>query len=514
MIKIDKNDPKNDPLLAALVGVGIIVTFTAMIAVYGVPFHYKPAVMIGEEGLQEIRKYLHFLLLCQALVLVGLPALYVIFGVVYHKIRHIPLRPLYVVGYIVAGLLFSLTVVPIRLSGVEAQSRRFKGDNLLQVIRLLDAVNKDMDAEPVVVCEDEEIYLLKLQHSHSYATSKGRPSSIWEYELIKRGGSTICQVTAGEYQELKPVINSLAGYTVRCYPNSGLLYDINGGAELLTEDEILASIYTITYDNDGYIRWEGPSADVELYNLGMNYYMDGELRLSRNAEGRNVDDPLFFDGRNNSAYLTAVYNRHYRRVSNILEVTDVIETPFGDTPSIPTDTPGVYMALEKDPGHDIEMKIPEDYPADGQDTEKYDAVRDGSQDDGTVEWEPDPEVIKDVKGSYFITEDELLIKDNSPYYSEIMNAIDALADAPEITVGSEFKRWTPVSRLSFKHSDGDTDFVVYMNTDMDKYEDTPQSEADVYFRISGKIHGEKIDRYVVYDPELRTLWDAQEKARN
>ncbi|MBR6256100.1 MAG: hypothetical protein IKR23_01875 [Lachnospiraceae bacterium] len=510
MIKIDKNDPKNDPLLAALVGVGIIVTFTAMIAVYGVPFHYKPAVMIGEEGLQEIRKYLHFLLLCQALVLVGLPALYVIFGVVYHKIRHIPLRPLYVVGYIVAGLLFSLTVVPIRLSGVEAQSRRFKGDNLLQVIRLLDAVNKDMDAEPVVVCEDEEIYLLKLQHSHSYATSKGRPSSIWEYELIKRGGSTICQVTAGEYQELKPVINSLAGYTVRCYPNSGLLYDINGGAELLTEDEILASIYTITYDNDGYIRWEGPSADVELYNLGMNYYMDGELRLSRNAEGRNVDDPLFFDGRNNSAYLTAVYNRHYRRVSNILEVTDVIETPFGDTPSIPTDTPGVYMALEKDPGHDIEMKIPEDYPADGQDTEKYDAVRDGSQDDGTVEWEPDPE----VKGSYFITADELLIKDDSPYYSEIMNAIDALADAPEITVGSEFKRWTPVSRLSFKHSDGDTDFVVYMNTDMDKYEDTPQSEADVYFRISGKIHGEKIDRYVVYDPELRTLWDAQEKARN
>ena len=123
-------------------------------------------------------------------------------------------------------------------------------------------------------------------------------------------------------------------------------------------------------------------------------------------------------------------------------------------------------------------------------------------------------MIKDVKGSYFITEDELLIKDNSPYYSEIMNAIDALADAPEITVGSEFKRWTPVSRLSFKHSDGDTDFVVYMNTDMDKYEDTPQSEADVYFRISGKIHGEKIDRYVVYDPELRTLWDAQEKARN
>ena len=142
MIKIDKNDPKNDPLLAALVGVGIIVTFTAMIAVYGVPFHYKPAVMIGEEGLQEIRKYLHFLLLCQALVLVGLPALYVIFGVVYHKIRHIPLRPLYVVGYIVAGLLFSLTVVPIRLSGVETQSRRFNGDNLLQVIRLLDAVKR------------------------------------------------------------------------------------------------------------------------------------------------------------------------------------------------------------------------------------------------------------------------------------------------------------------------------------------------------------------------------------
>ncbi len=530
MIKIDKNDPNNDPLAAALIGVGIIVSFVAIMAVYAVPFNYKPEVMIGEEGLREIRKYLHLLLLCQGLVLVGLPALYVIFDIVYHLIRHKPLRPVSIIVPLVGGLLFSLMVVPVRLSGVEAQSRRFPGGKLQQVICLLDAVNKDMNAEPVVVLEDGELFLIDLRYSHSYSTGKGRPSYIKEYELHKKGGEIICQISAAEYQEMKPGINKLARHTVRCYPNSGLLYDIDGGAELLTEDELLASIYTITYDNDGYIRWVGPSADIELYNLGMNYYIDGELRLVRNAEDRHIDDPMFFDGRNNSAYLTAVYNNHYRRVSNILEVTDVIETPFGDLPSIPTDTPGVYMALEKDPGHDIEMQGLEDYPADergtggekdeeddpltdGQDTEKYDAVRDGSQDDGSVEWEPDPEVTQGVEGSYFITADELLIKEDNPYYSNIMNAIDALADAPEITVGKEFKRWSPIAGLSLKHSNGETDFVVYMNIDIEKYETAPQSEADVYFRINGKLQGEFVVRYLAFEPELKTLWDILENLR-
>ena len=91
---------------------------------------------------------------------------------------------------------------------------------------------------------------------------------------------------------------------------------------------------------------------------------------------------------------------------------------------------------------------------------------------------------------------------------------NALADAPEITVGKEFKRWSPISGLSIKHSNGETDFVVYMNIDIEKYETAPQSEADVYFRINGKIHGKKIIRYLAYDPELRALWDILEEARN
>ena len=69
MIRIDKNDPKNDPLLAALAGVGVILTFAALIAVYGLPFKYLPEVMIGEEGLREMQKYLHILLLGQVIVL-------------------------------------------------------------------------------------------------------------------------------------------------------------------------------------------------------------------------------------------------------------------------------------------------------------------------------------------------------------------------------------------------------------------------------------------------------------
>ena len=85
---------------------------------------------------------------------------------------------------------------------------------------------------------------------------------------------------------------------------------------------------------------------------------------------------------------------------------------------------------------------------------------------------------------------------------------------PEITVGKEFKRWSPISGLSIKHSNGETDFVVYMNIDIEKYETAPQSEADVYFRINGKIHGKKIIRYLAYDPELRALWDILEEARN
>ena len=188
------------------------------------------------------------------------------------------------------------------------------------------------------------------------------------------------------------------------------------------------------------------------------------------------------------------------------------------------------MALEKDPGHDIEMQGLEDYPADergtggekdeeddrltdGQDTEKYDAVRDSSQDDGSVEWEPDPQVTQGAGGNYLVTADDLLIKEDNPYYSNIMNAIDALADAPEITVGKEFKRWSPIAGLSLKHSNGETDFVVYMNIDIEKYETAPQSEADVYFRINGKLQGEFVVRYLAFEPELKTLWDILEKLR-
>ena len=94
-----------------------------------------------------------------------------------------------------------------------------------------------------------------------------------------------------------------------------------------------------------------------------------------------------------------------------------------------------------------------------------------------------------------------------------MNAIDALADAPEITVGKEFKRWSPIAGLSLKHSNWETDFVVYMNIDIEKYETAPQSEADVYFRINGKLRGESIVRYLAFEPELKALWDALENAR-
>ena len=528
MIRIDKNDPKNDPLLAALAGVGVILTFAALIAVYGLPFKYLPEVMIGEEGLREMQKYLHILLLGQVLVLVGLPALYLLFSVLYHRVRNIPLRPLFIAGPIAAGLLFSFMVVPVRLSGVEAQCERFSGGKLQRIIHLLDAVNRDMDAEPVVVCADEELWLYHQQYSHSYSGGRGnsRPSYINEYILHEKEGYTeLCQISAREYQEIKPGINSLAVHTVRCYPNSGLLYDIDGGAELLTEEELLATIYNITYDDRGYIHWEGPLIDAELGNLGMNYYIDGELRLVCNAEKRNIDDPLFIDGHDNSAYLTAVYKNHYRRVSNILNVTDVIEPVFGT----PTDTPGVFMA-EKDAGARINLpgwndhlkdeRDAEDEQDDGeddlteeqdtgdeQDSENADADADSSTDDGPAEWEPDPEVTQGAGGNYLITADELLIKEDNPYYSNIMNVIDALADAPEITVGKEFKRWSPIAGLSLKHSNGETDFVVYMNIDIEKYEAAPQSEADVYFRINGKLRGESIVRYLAFEPELKILWD-------
>ena len=486
---------EKDILFMVLLAVGFVGMVIIAYLANNMVYDNRPDVMTGEQGLLEMRKYLHMILVSRAILVIGLPVFFVLLGVIYILVKRSPFRPVFIVGLAVFGLIAALIYAPIGITGIEVQGERFSDSKINQVFMMLDAVNKDMDAEPIILCENNILKTDSRRFTETYSFGRGsdRKTRITEYYIKNQRGNALCQISRQEFDYLKPRLHELSGHTFRVYPNSGLLYDIDYGAELLLEEDILATLYTLTYDEEGFINWEGPAIDVEIADLAMNYYVDGERRLVRSVENKivDMDDPIFFDGHDNTAYLTATYKSGNIRVSNILQVSDVI-TPMHPVPGTEIIPGAAPYGLEE---HS------EDENANAE---------------PVIESVPETDVEQEVypEAEYLVTADELMIMTDSPYYAKIMKAVDAVADAPEITVGSEFKRWTPISRLSLRLSNGETDFVVYMNTDMEKYENTPQSEADVYFRINGKIHGKKITRYLAYDPELRALWDILEEARN
>ncbi len=463
---------KKEILLGVLIGIGLIVSFALKQFLDYIAFWAAPETLSGEQGLMEMHMYLYLLILVQILTVIIMPALYIFLCVIYCRLGKAVLHPLIFAGLAVAGLFFASTIVPIRLTGVEIQGEHFSYSKITQIIELLDAVSKDLDKEPVVVCKDAVLSVQSRQLSSSHYT---------EYYLKEEGGDILCQISGQKFAELSDKLCSLTKHTVRCYPNSRILYDIDGGAELLTEEELLVSLYTITYDEDGYLRWE-KNYDVDLENLGMNYYIDGELRLIRSAENDTMDDPVFFDGHDNEAYLTAVYKLGYTRVSNIVNVSEVIDPDAGK------EEEEMVHPLDESARAEAEVQL-------------------------APQLIPEVEMESMIGSDYLVTSEGLVVAKDNPYYEDVVQAIDAVANANGIKVGSEFKGWYPVASLSFRSSDDDTYFVVYMNTDIDKYEAAPQSEADVYYRINGTIRGTEIERYVAFTPELSLLMEAERNAK-
>ncbi|MBR3102731.1 MAG: hypothetical protein IKH46_02805 [Lachnospiraceae bacterium] len=649
---------EKDYLMGALIVIGLVGVFAADYYLGNAAFRFKPQVMIGEQGLYEMRKFLHLLILSQVFLLIGQPAFLVMLGYIYFRVKKLQIRPMILGILAVVGIFFALGSVPLRITGVELQGERFSDSKLMQIFYLLDAVNKDMEAEPVVVCENASIIADSRAYTHTYSSGRGRSSTsrLYEFYLLEVDSKNIVQISREEYEELEPGMKALPVHTLRCYPNSGLLYALDGYtaddiAEFPDEEQAMESLYTLTYGEDGYLHWEKNSAGKEVSGLGMNYYIDGELRLNRAVENVTMDRPFFIDGRENTAYLTVVYSGGFRRVSNIVSVTHPIEPekldlrheeiygnvtetqngktvtfyPYGIVLELPEDMDPVFrstltwedadsrketimtvndqelsvtvqwerhlyyrdphiLATQSESDYDYnetELKkcgdgwtlhiyprnekqehifqyfinIREDeflcvqitYPQ-SESQEKAEAIVDSLQivalDDPQYEFNttgkseelasaqdtndtengnasteemidliPQTDTEKNVNSDYFVTSEGLVIAKDAPHYGDVKKAVEALANAKELTIGSEFKKWYPVACLSFRSSDDDTRFIIYMNGDVEKYDEAPQSEADVYYHISGRIGGEEIDRYVAYDPELSSLFEAQKQSK-
>ncbi len=476
---------KTDWLFYVLVGIGFIGGAAMVYYVSNAGYNFRPAVMTGEEGLNQMYRFLGILLSVQLLLLIGLPAFLVLLGTIYLRVNNQEIKPFPILVLAGIGLALSLTAVPLRLTGVEIQAGKIivsTESKTNQILLLRDAVKRDLDEQPITVIEDR-IVLAESRTFTERGSTRGHTGTarITEYYLEDEKGIPICQISAEEYEALKPCLCELSGHTIRCYPNSGMLYDIDGGAELATEEELVESIYTIRYDDDGYIRWDGPANGVELENLSMRYYIDGELRLDRSMKDQTMDNPLVLDGHDNEIYMNAIYHGEYTRVSNILKVTaqkgentspalTTQETVKDEIPS--QDTPGMPV---------VTVPIPE------IEAERY------------------------IGTDYLVNSWGLLIVDDNPYYEEVMKGIDAVAGMPGITLGSEFKTWYPVDGL--RHGTKDIVFLIYMNTDMQLYQVPPQSEADMYYRVKGVIEGRDIDIIVPYETELHDLLEAERLAK-
>ena len=249
--------------------------------------------------------------------MVVIPAFCMLLGYLYCRIKKTALRPTLIKTSAVIGLLFSLVSAIFGTTGLEIQGERFSHLQIVQLLQLKAAIKSDMDEIPVYICEDN---ILK-----TTGKSYGFWPGVWEYYLKDQSGDVICQISQQEFENYADKLCDLSTHSVRCYPNSGLLYDIDEGSKLPTEKKLLESLYTITYDKDGYLRCERNYNGIYPEEIEINYYIDGGLCLVRLAKEDMVDKPAFLDGHENEAYLTAVYKNNSTRISNILKTTEVIE---------------------------------------------------------------------------------------------------------------------------------------------------------------------------------------------
>lgn len=300
----------------------VVCIIAPVLLEYGYVRAAIPETLVGTEGLAQLRTYLiRFCTMSVFRILLDLATLiwciaFLVEAVKSHRsILHMLLAPIV--------FMTMLGVTEPQRSFVDVQGERFSGIPTVHAFRLLYAVEKDMDAEPIEL--SGSMTLLAEQLDYSYTPIGTRTSGrrrLTEYALETEGKAVIAQLSASDYSQIKPFVGEYTTHKVLCWPNSGLLYAIDDGEPSQTnaeaEAEYYAGLFTLTYEEDGYLRWT-----PEGYSLSLVVEVDGEQTMQWNADGKSEYKPLFYEGHENVAYLEQViHGKGYVRVSNIITVTE------------------------------------------------------------------------------------------------------------------------------------------------------------------------------------------------
>lgn len=282
-----------------------------------------PETLVGEEGLHQLHTYLlRFNIASIIRIVLYIPAFVacVIFTVKSIKQHERILN-------IVVMILILFTIVTFtepKRSYVDVQGKQFSDFPIIHAFQLYSTVEKDIDSEPVQLYSNTSLQVKVNDYSY-YIRSRRHGSKrhrITEYSLETENNILISQISASDYNQFTPYVGEYAKHKVMCYPNSKLLYSLDDGEASQTNDEAeaeyYANKYTITYEEDGYLRWTPTGKKLSLVVL-----VDGKQQIAWNADGEFEYKPLFHKGHENVAYLEQWINgKGYTRVSNVISVTE------------------------------------------------------------------------------------------------------------------------------------------------------------------------------------------------
>lgn len=322
-----KFEPKEFITVKAVVVLSVInvilLIFVPVLMQYGYVQTAVPETLVGAEGLVQLHAYLiRFNIATVVRIVLEIP--FMIFCVTatvqsikeHRSILHIMGMPLMVLTMV-------LFQEPQR-SHVDVQGKQFSDIPTIHAFQLLVAVEKDMKAEPVE--RYSSVTLLAEQNDYSYETHSrhsSRKHYVMEYSLTTLNHTAVCQLSASDYNELLPYVGEYTSHKVMIYPNSGLLYSLDDGEPSQTnaeaEADYYADQYTLTYDEDGYLRWTPEG----LY-LSLVIQVDGEEHQNLDASGKSEYKLYVYEGHETTAYLTQrIFGKHKAiRVSNIITVTE------------------------------------------------------------------------------------------------------------------------------------------------------------------------------------------------
>ena len=190
-----------------------------------------PTTMIAEDGLIQTKAYLMRFLIIAVICVV----LFIVYAVacLYITIRVIRTNGITVKDKI-CGVIICLfmifigfILIPPQSSGMDVQGKRFSQIPIVHTIRLMQAIDKDLQSEPIEVYANTELKLWESKHEIQPGVRRTKAAEISEYELEEcEHWKSICQLSEYDHLILKEFLIFHGKYQVVCYPNSGMLYNV------------------------------------------------------------------------------------------------------------------------------------------------------------------------------------------------------------------------------------------------------------------------------------------------